>query len=210
MATKGSAKDTIERSRSLLDEGRVEDAAEILRGAVEDFPEDAELRLLTSAAVASLDAEDEAKGLTREAARLAWDDPSRLTWAASQMLTWGEPDDAREWVNRVYEIAPEDFEFTTELTHLTGKLAAVYGDEEGAEKLLTMSFEGEPGGTGYARALAVFHTERGHLDAALEVVREGLRHRPDDPDLLDLRGQLETATGESADSSSNGAGTDPD
>jgi Flp pilus assembly protein TadD len=210
MATHGSAKDTIDRSRSLIDEGRVEDAAEILRVAVSDYPEDAEVRLLTSAAVASLDSTEEAKGLTREAAKLAWDDPGRLTWAASQMLTWGEPDEARQLVNRVYEIAPDDFEMTTELTHLTGKLALVYGDEDGAERLLRMSFEAEPGGSGYARTLAVYLTQQSRLIEALEVVQEGLRHRADDADLVHLRGELEGAMGGSPDSSSNGAGTDRD
>jgi tetratricopeptide (TPR) repeat protein len=139
--TSPHVKEVADRSRELVAADRLGENAELLREAVGRFPDDAEVHLLAGAATRAVGSHEEAERLTRRGGELAWDDPHRLTWAASQILDQGDVDEAQRWVGRVYELAPEDFEFAAELIHLVGRLALARGREDDAEKALRMAFE---------------------------------------------------------------------
>jgi tetratricopeptide (TPR) repeat protein len=196
--TSPHVKEVAARSRELVAADRLGENAELLREAVSRFPDDAELHLLASAAARAVDSHEEAERLTRRGGELAWDDPHRLTWAASQILDQGDVDLAQRWVGRVYELAPDDFEFAAELTHLVGRLALARGREDDAEKALRMAFDLDPDTRAHGRVLADLLEQRGRLDEAVEIRADALRRtlralRAGDANVYDVREALQAA-----------------
>jgi tetratricopeptide (TPR) repeat protein len=199
--TSPHVKEVAARSRELVAADRLGENAELLREAVSRFPDDAELHLMAGAATRAVGSHEEAERLSRRGGELAWDDPHRLTWAASQILDQGNVDEAQRWVGRVYELAPDDFEFAAELTHLVGRLALARGREDDAEKALRMAFELDSDTRAHGRVLAALLQRLGRMDEALEVLERAVRARPDDEQLRDALERLVAGrTGEDSDS----------
>jgi tetratricopeptide (TPR) repeat protein len=167
-------REVAERSQELVAEERLEENAALLRDAVRRFPDDAQVYLLAAAGVRAVGADEEGERLTRRAGELAWDDPHRLTWAASQMLDLGDLDEAHAWIRRVYELAPDDFEFTADLVHLVGRLAWARGREPEAEEMLRKAYELDPDTTAHGRRLEEFLERTGvRLRERLQALRAG-------------------------------------
>lgn len=194
--TSPHVKEVADRSRELVAADRLGENAELLREAVSRFPDDAELHLLAGAAERAVGSHREGERLTRRAGELAWDDPHRLTWAASQILDAGEVDEAQAWVVRVYELAPDDFEFAAELTHLVGRLALARGREDDAEKALRIAFELDPDTPAHGRRRAELLEQTGRLEEAVEIRADGLRRtvralRAGEASVYDVRDALQ-------------------
>jgi tetratricopeptide (TPR) repeat protein len=168
-------KEVAARSRELVAADRLAENAELLREALARFPDDAELHLLAGAAARAVGSDLEGERLTRRGGELAWDDPHRLTWAASQLLDAGDVDEAQRWIGRVYELAPDDFEFAADLTHLVGRLAMARGREEDAEKALRMAYEADPDTRAHGRVLAELLERTARAEEAVEIRADGLR-----------------------------------
>jgi tetratricopeptide (TPR) repeat protein len=120
---------------------------------------------------------DENAALLRDAVSRFPDDPEvclLLTWAASQMLDRGHLDEAQAWIRRVYELAPDDFEFTAELVHVVGRLAWARGREKEAEEMLRMAYELDPETASHGKLLERFLERTGvRLREALQALRAG-------------------------------------
>ncbi len=188
-----AASDELERilaeSSELARAGRDEDNEALLRSAVSRFPPDAELALRTGTALIGR-SPDEAKQMLRRAVSLAPDDPWKLTRCAHLMFHLGELDEARIYTKRASLHAPADFEYGAALIHLAGKLAAAKGNDELAEKLLSLAFKGDPGFGSHGRVLAEFYARHGRFVEALDVISESLSHRPGDEALEELRRRI--------------------
>jgi tetratricopeptide (TPR) repeat protein len=172
--TSPEVKEVADRSRELVAADRLEENAELLRDAVERFPDDAEVHLLAAAAARSVGAHEEGERLTRRAGELAWDDPHRLTWAASQMLDIGEVDEAQAWIRRIHEIVPDDFEMAADLAHLVGRLAWARGQEKEAEQMLRAAYDLDPDTPAHGQVLEELLERTGvRLRSTLRALRAG-------------------------------------
>ena len=196
--TSPHVKEIAAQSRELVAADRLAENAELLREAVTRFPDDAELHLLAGAAARAVGSHQESERLTRRGGELAWDDPHRLTWAASQLLDAGDLDEAQRWIGRVYELAPDDFEFAADLIHLVGRLALARGRDDDAEKALRMAFELDPDTRAHGRVLAELLERSGHADEAVEIRGDALRRtlralRAGEANLHDVRDALQGA-----------------
>jgi Flp pilus assembly protein TadD len=168
-------KEVAVRSRELVAADRLDENAELLREAVTRFPDDAELHLLAGAAVRAVESHEEGERLTRRGGELAWDDPHRLTWAASQILDQGDVDQAQAWIARVYELAPDDFDWAADLTHLVGRLALARDREDEAERMFRMAYELDPDTPAHGRLLAELLEQTGRIDEAVQIRGDALR-----------------------------------
>lgn len=196
--TSPHVKEVADRSRELVAADRLGENADLLREAVGRFPDDAELHLLAAAATRAVGSEQEGERLTRRAGELAWDDPHRLTWAASQMLDAGDVDEAQRWIARVYELAPDDFDFAAELSHLVGRLALARGRQEDAEKAFRIAFDLDPDTRAHGRRLAELLEQTGRLEEAVEIRADALRRtlralRAGEANVYDVRDALQGA-----------------
>lgn len=196
--TSPHVKEVAARSRELVAEDRLDENAELLREAVRRFPDDAELHLLAGAAARAVGSHDEGERLTRRGGELAWDDPHRLTWAASQILDHGDVDQAQAWIRRVYELAPDDFDWAADLTHLVGRLALARGREDEAERMFRMAYELDPDTPSHGRLLAELLEQTGRLDEAVEIRGDALRRtlrglRAGQANVYDVREALQGA-----------------
>jgi tetratricopeptide (TPR) repeat protein len=196
--TSPHVKEIAAQSRELVAADRLAENAELLREAVTRFPDDAELHLLAGAAARAVGSHQEGERLTRRGGELAWDDPHRLTWAASQLLDAGDFDEAQRWIGRVYELAPDDFEFAADLIHLVGRLAMARGRDEDAEKALRMAFELDPDTRAHGRVLAELLERSGREEEAVEIRGDALRRtlralRAGEANVYDVRDALQGA-----------------
>jgi tetratricopeptide (TPR) repeat protein len=165
----------IARGRELRELGQDPDQAlEFLESAVQRFPQDPELRLLTATVLLALRPDDVAAEAIK-AAELAPDDPATLM-RAGHMLLRGDREAARACAARANELAEPDFVLMGGLDNLNGLLAAFAGEDELAEEKLRSAVEREPDSEPFVRNLAVFLAERGRLQEGAEVLDKALMH----------------------------------
>jgi tetratricopeptide (TPR) repeat protein len=179
----------IERARELGDQGRDDEAARVLREAVAEHPDNAELRLLLAIELTEAAPEESVRELER-AAELADDDPETLFRVASALRGMGAIKPSAAALRRVTEQTDEHFVFAADMAHLGGLLARDVGDDARAEPLLRAAFEAEPEMRGHGRWLAGLLIDHERYDEALDVVQAALEHRPGDEDLIGLRDWL--------------------
>ena len=181
----------LDRARELGAEGPSDEAAALLRGALERHPRDAELRLTLALEVAESEPAESLR-LLEQAAELAHDDPLTLFRVASSLRAREAHEASVRAARRVGELVGEDdFLFAPDLQHLSGLLARDEGDDERAEPLLRAAFAAEPESSGHGRWLAGLLMDQDRYDEALDVVQLTLEHRPGDKNLLEFRDWLE-------------------
>src|SRR6478735_11997104 len=166
---------TIDRSRNLLVTGQHRQNFELLEKAVDQFPEDAEIRLLYATVLLEFRPDDVASE-AKKAIELDPDSPSILVRAGSLLLNRGDREAARSCVARANELAPSDFPLMAGLDNLNGLLAAFSGDDDFAEAKLRSAVDKERTNEPFARNLAVFLAERGRLQEGAEVLDEAIKH----------------------------------
>jgi Flp pilus assembly protein TadD len=180
----------VERGRRLQLERRSDEFFEFTSGAVEQFPDDPEIRIMY--AVALVDHRPgEAPWQAGLAIKMEPDNPWRVVRAASLLFHLGEIDAARDYVRHAVQLAPEDFEFAPELANLGGMIAALDGDDQTAEHALRAALDAEPGRPDFARDLVRFLADRERLAEARAVLEQALKADPEDRALLELASSLE-------------------
>ncbi len=125
--------------------------------------------------------------LIREAVAPADTGFKPLLTAALLMFDLGDLDSSLEYMRRIRsdidllqddEIAP--------FSHALGVIGARRGKASAAEDQLRLAFDHDPTTPLYAATLARFLFEQGRMREARDVVQQGLRHCPDDEELLAL------------------------
>jgi hypothetical protein len=94
------------------------------------------------------------------AIKLDPDDPARLTRAATLMLELGQTEAARSYAARAADLAQEDFVLASDLTNVSGLIAAIRGEDNLAEEALKTAHEMAPGRLDFALELARFLADR--------------------------------------------------
>lgn len=163
----------VDRARRLLDQGADEESLRLLRDAIEQFPDDPEIRLLYGTALVPSHPED-APWQLATAIKLDPDDPWRLTRAASLLYYLGQTHAARSYAARAVRLAPTDFVLAPDLTNLGGKLSALEGDHALAEEAFKAAVEACPDRPDFAYDLANFLVERERSAEARSVIEEAL------------------------------------
>jgi len=182
----------IGRGRELRRSGRDQEALEFLEGAIQQFPEDPELRLLHATI---LEQPDTAAAEAAKAAELAPDDPATLVRAGHLLLGCGDREAARDCAARANELVHPSFVLMAGLYNLNGSLAVFAGEDDLAEKNLRNAVETEPSNKTWARHLAVFLAERGRLSDAVAVLDEALKHVEDKDSLEQMRARMVSEIG---------------
>jgi tetratricopeptide (TPR) repeat protein len=180
----------IAHSRRFLAEGRHEENLQYLEGGVaERFSDDAEIRLLYGTVL--LGPRPKA-GLLEisKAIELDPSDPEKLTRAAHIMYDMKQFGQARTYMNRAKELAPEEFVLGPELLALESNFAALDGNDKLAEEGLRSAVEREPKMGGLAVDLARFLANRGRREEALGVIDEALKRTEDAKYLKRLRAEI--------------------
>jgi tetratricopeptide (TPR) repeat protein len=179
----------VERARNLIIERDDRATFEFLEDAVERFPGDPELRV----SLASIYLEfrpDQVRAQATKAAQLGADSPSIQVRAGHLLLGRRDLDGARECARQARRTVGSDFVLIAGLEGLEGRIAAVEGDDEFAEKRLRSAAEREPEYSAYAINLAQFLARRSRTDEALEVIDQALQSVKERDKLEQLRSQL--------------------
>jgi tetratricopeptide (TPR) repeat protein len=180
---------TIKQGQELLASQRRQEALDFLDEAVQQFPDDPEIRLLHASILLAFRPKDVAAEATK-AVELGPDDAVILVRAAYLLLGRGEAEVARSHVGRAKELVTPEFLFYPELLSLEGRLAALDGDDDLAEERMRLAFEREPSGEMLAFELAKFLADRERHGEALEVIGHGLNHAKGGAELERLRSEL--------------------
>ena len=179
----------IEQARALLLAGQHQKNLELLEKAVQEFPDNAEIRLLYATVLLEFRPDDVASEAIKAVER-APENPSILVRAGSLLLSRGDREGARSCVARANELASPDFALMGGLASLNGLLAAFAGEDDLAEERLRVAVEKDPGNQSFAGDLAVFLAERGRLPDAVTVLDEALRHVREKDDLERMRSRM--------------------
>jgi Flp pilus assembly protein TadD len=180
---------TIESGRRLLISGRHQETLEFLEKAVQDFPKDAEVRLLYATVLLDLRPDDVAAEASR-AVELGPNDPVILVRAGGLLLNRGQLDAARSCFKRAREMARPDFVLMSGLLNREGLLAILDRDFDLAEQKLSAAAESEPMSEPFANDLARLLASRGRLTEAIDVVDQALTRVKKKDDLESLRTKL--------------------
>jgi tetratricopeptide (TPR) repeat protein len=179
----------VTRGRELIVERDDRPTYEFLEEAVERFPEDPELRIL----LASIYLEfrpDRVRLQAAKAAELGAEDPVVQVRAGSLLLGAGDLAGARACARRARRLVASDFVLMSGLEGLEGRIAAIDGDDEFAEKSLRSAVEREPEYSAYAVNLAEFFASRDRNAEALEVINQALGTAKERDKLERLRSRL--------------------
>jgi tetratricopeptide (TPR) repeat protein len=174
------------RTRALRSEGLDDESEQVLRAALERFPDDPDI-CLDTAVTLLVSSPDEAAELIRRAIALAPDDPWKLTRSASLMIALAHLDEARAYANRALKLRPDDFEFDADLLRIVGVLAWDKGNYELAQSSLETAFEGDPETPAQGIALAEWYASQGKVVDTLRVIAVVRKHRPEHPGLKELQ-----------------------
>jgi Flp pilus assembly protein TadD len=177
------------RSRLLLTSGQHSKNFELLKKAIDQFPEDAEIRLLYATILLEF-RPDEVAAEAAKAVELGSDNPSILVRGGSLLLSRGDRTAAEHCVERASKLAPTDFALAAGLENLKGLLAAFAGQDDLAERKLRGAVEKDPCNAPFASNLAVFLAERGRLEDGVEVLDEALPHVDVKSDLERMRARM--------------------
>jgi Tfp pilus assembly protein PilF len=166
-----------------------EEAREFLEDAIEQFPENAELRLLHATILLTIRPDDVAPEAAK-AVELAPDNPAILVRAGHLLLHRGDHEGARSCAARAGELVQSNFILMGGLDNLNGSLAVFAGEDDLAEEKLRSAVERDPDSEPFARNLAVFLAERGRLQEGAEVLDETLKHVESKADLERMRDRM--------------------
>lgn len=180
---------TIDEGRKLLAEQREQEAFEFLKEAVQQFPKDAEVRLLYASILAAFQPDDVAAEAAK-AVELAPSDPVILVRAAHLVLDREDLETAHSYAARANEVAEPDFVLMSGLINLNGRLAARNGEDELAEEKLRSAVERDPSFAAFAMDLAKFLAARNRQAEAVGVLDEALKHGKYMDDLKRLRTEI--------------------
>lgn len=150
------------------------EALEFLEKAIQEFPDDPEIRVSHASILLDYRPEDVAAEAAR-AAELAQDDPATLV-RAGHLLISRDREAARACATRANEVVQPGFVLMSGLMHLDGTLAALDGEDDLAEEKLRSATASDPDNEPWAGQLAVFLAERGRTEDAVEVLDEALKH----------------------------------
>jgi tetratricopeptide (TPR) repeat protein len=183
--------DAIDRARRLQEEGKADEALDLLLGAArEGRSEDLDLEIslfYTERGLASRD--DAAAEKDFDEARRWCEHPLTLTGMAGLAVRRGDLDKAAGLVDRALEMDPE----MPWALYYQGRMALDRGDAAAAASALRKAVEGAPGlGPAWA-ALAGALREEGRRDEAIAALSLGIRSCPGDDGLLVAAGLFWTA-----------------
>jgi Flp pilus assembly protein TadD len=178
-----------DRGLRLLAEKRYQEAHEGLAQAVQQFPDDPELRMHYAHTLLAVRPEKAVPEVAK-AIELEPNEPIRLTRAAGILFKMGQVETARSHVTHAKELAPPNFMFMPDLIHLDGHFAALEEKNELAEKNFRVAVEQAPTNAIFAVDLARFLSERGQRAEALEVIDEAMARTENKEPLQRLRGEL--------------------
>ncbi|MDQ3724440.1 MAG: hypothetical protein M3335_00885 [Actinomycetota bacterium] len=164
---------TIERGRKLLVAGQHHETLKFLEEAIQQFPEDAEIRLLYATILLEFQPDDVAVHAL-QAAEMSPDDPIILVRAGGLLLNRGEADSARFCLKRARELAGDNFILMPGLLNREGLLAMLDQNFELAEQNLRAAVESEPTSEPFAIDLVRFLVVRGRHEEAVEVIDQTL------------------------------------
>jgi HEAT repeat protein len=165
-----------------------QETLEFLEKAVQEFPDDAELRVLYASTLLDFRIDDVASE-ARKAAELGQDDPAIQIRAGRLLLDRGDQATARACAARANELVQPDSIFMADLDNLNGLLAARAGEDDLAEENFRSALQREPEWSSRWLSLARFLWARGRDEEALAVLDESLPHVREDVD-RDLLEQL--------------------
>ena len=164
----------IGRGRRLFSTGRKREALDFLERAVEQFPEDAEIRWLYAASLWVF-RPDEVAEQAAKAVALAPGDPSILVRAGILLLGREQFEEARYCAARANELAQPDFLLMPGLMNLDGCLADLAGEDDRAEEKLRRAVAEDPDNAPFAIDLARFLDDRDRQPEAVDVIDEALK-----------------------------------
>lgn len=150
-----------------------QEALEFLEDAVQQFPGEAEIRLMYASALLMFRPEDVLSQL-KKAVELSPNDPVILVRAGNQMLNEGDIEAARSCAARASALASPHFILKSGLVSLDGRIAAFDGDDELAEEKLRRAAAEDPEYSSFAINLARFLNERDRRVEAIAVVDHAL------------------------------------
>jgi Flp pilus assembly protein TadD len=165
----------VARGREFLRSGPDEEALAFTESAIQQFPDDPEVRLIHATIL--LGVQPERVGAeAAKAAELGPDNPAILVQAGHLLLSRGDEEAARSCVNRANELVKPDFALMGSLDNLTGVLAAFAGETDVAERKLRAAVDREPTSGPIAKDLAFFLEALGRQGEGVEVLDEALKH----------------------------------
>jgi Flp pilus assembly protein TadD len=178
-----------DRGLRLLAEKRYQEAHEFLAQAVQQFPDDPELRMHYAHTLLAVCPEQVVPEVVK-AIELGPNEPIRLTRAAGILFKMGQLETARSYVTHAKELAPPNFMFMPDLIHLDGHFAALEEKDELAEENFRLAVEQAPNNASFAADFAQFLSERGQRAGALKVIDEAMARTENTEPLQRLRGEL--------------------
>lgn len=179
----------IQRGRKLLATQQVQEGHTFLQEAVQRFPDDPEIRLLYASILLAIRPSDVAAEAAK-AVELGPDDPVILVRAAHLLLGRGEVEAARAHLNRAKKRVKPGFILMSGVVNLEGRLAAVDGRDDLAEKKFRAAVASDPALPALAIDLAGFLANQGRQEEALEVLDDALTHTEAKDELKRIRAEI--------------------
>lgn len=189
VAQSPTAREIVRRGEQLLIAQRYSEGESLLEAAAEGFPKDPDIRLLLGTFLVDTRPEEAVDHLA-EAIRLDVDHPVRLTRAAGLLFALGYVDAAASYIGRALDLTPDGFVMESDAIGLSGRVAAVKGEDELAEEALREAVRLEPSNEFFVVYLARFLADRGRLSDAIASIDESVPLVRDAQRILKLRQEL--------------------